>query len=116
MKRKRIPPADFVAAWQTAENLIELSAELGLSQGALRARASRLRKRGVALKTMPRANEINAKALSSDGMLIGAWQSSASVEEAANKLGATPRATLRRARTLMRKGVRLKRLKCSSKS
>jgi hypothetical protein len=45
---------DFIRAWQTAATFADVIANTGISKGQASARAARLRKHGVELKTFPR--------------------------------------------------------------
>jgi len=54
MAREHVGMEEFIRAWEAGENVAEVSAATGIKPQSCQVRAAAYRKRGIALKHMPR--------------------------------------------------------------
>jgi len=54
MAREHVSMEEFIRAWEAGENVAEVSAATGIKPQSCQVRAAAYRKRGIALKHMPR--------------------------------------------------------------
>ena len=104
---------EFIARWNAAKDLREIAAWAQATHRNVSARASKLRKRGFALKVFPfnpidRRIRIKSRIAAED--FVRAFNTSSSVKEAAKKLGITHEQCTNRASKLRSMGIPVRRM------
>jgi biotin operon repressor len=98
-----VDPAEFVKAWQSADNVNEVADKLGMSKLGASVKASHLRKEGVPLK------KFRTGIGSDPEEFIRIWNESTSLEDAAERLGVQKTSASMRASHLRKMGHPVKR-------
>ncbi len=98
-----VDPAEFVKAWQSADNVNEVADKLGMSKLGASVKASHLRKEGVPLK------KFRTGIGSDPDEFIRIWNESTSLEDAAERLGVQKTSASMRASHLRKMGHPVKR-------
>jgi hypothetical protein len=98
-----VDPEDFVKVWQTAESVNEVADKMSMSKLGASVKASHLRKAGVPLK------KFRTGTGSEPNEFIDIWNDSATLEEAAERLGIQKSSASMRASHLRKMGHPVKR-------